>query len=189
MQHRFAPDFFVPPGGRVDASDYAAQYHSRLPASVVKHMEAGSCPSPLAVACAVAAVRETYEETGLAVGPVSTVTGTVLPHLKPLRYLGRAITNTQRPIRYHARFFAVDASDAAVMPSSLEGNGELLDLCWVTPAEAIASLPLVDVTEFFLRELSLSVGGQAPRGPVRVGSRALSPFFRYRKGNAIITYE
>lgn len=145
-----------------------------------------STGADLAIASGVAAIRETFEESGLAVGQYCEQTGSLLPDLKALQYLGRAITNTNRPIRYHARFFAADASHAH---GTLQGNGELLDLCWIQPTEAIATLPLVDVTEFFLRELAMTVEGQAPRGPVRQGRRILSPLFRYRSEQAMVTYE
>ena len=95
-------------------------------------------------ALAVAAVRETFEETGLAVGDIRA--GQLVPDLASLRYLGRAITPADSPIRYHARFFLCDARAAR---GRLAGDGELVDLAWLSLAAA-RSLPIIDVTNEIL---------------------------------------
>src|SRR3546814_19531557 len=72
----------------------------------------------------MAAVRETFEETGLVVGrPAETpktlrrtpkgwedflATG-MAPALDGMTYVARAVTPTGRPRRFNARFFVVDA--------------------------------------------------------------------------------
>jgi hypothetical protein len=82
----------------------------------------------LAQAIAVTAVRETYEEAGIACGSVRagerpclriltrTVgsSSVVVPRLDKVRYLGRSVTPSHLPIRFAARIFAVDADDAGV---------------------------------------------------------------------------
>ena len=72
---------------------------------------------------AVAAVRETYEETGLLLGRL--IAGRLEPALSGLDHIVRAITPTDSPIRFHARFFLADIASAS---GTLRGNGELLDL-------------------------------------------------------------
>ena len=71
----------------------------------------------VATALATAAVRETWEETGVMIaapGDVGPAPGAtfdemqrrgVAPALGRLVYLGRAITPARHPIRFHARFF------------------------------------------------------------------------------------
>jgi len=166
-RHRFVPGHYVFPGGRVDRRDYRAAVRSPLRAEVARRLCA-SCPPRLAHALAVAAVRETWEETGLALGQASG--GAVHAELQALDYVLRAITPPQSPIRFHARFFAVAAEH---LSGRLEGNGELLDLAW-RPVEACLRLPIVDVTEFLLRRL---LAGP----PAAEGSRDVA-LFSFRRG-------
>ena len=168
-RHRFVPGHYVFPGGRVDRADYGAQALSSLSNDVQARL-CTSCRPSLAHALAVAAARETWEETGLALGEVSQ--GALRPELGALDYVLRAITPPQSPIRFHARFFAVEAGR---LTGKLAGNGELLDLAW-RPVEACLKLPIVDVTEFLLRRL---LEGPPASGP------AVS-LFSFRKGRAIV---
>ncbi len=170
-RHRFVPGHYVFPGGRVDRRDFRAEVRSPLRAEITQRLCA-SCSPRLARALAVAAVRETWEETGLAHGEVSG--GALRPDLESLDYVLRAITPPQSPIRFHARFFAVQAER---LSGALEGNGELLDLAW-RPVEACLRLPIVDVTEFLLRRL-LS-------GPPEARSGQDVHLFSFRRGKAIV---
>ena len=142
-RHRFVPGHYVFPGGRVDRADYGAAARSPLRKDVLERL-CDSCRPRLAHALAVAAARETWEETGLALGEASA------PDLAALDYVLRAITPPESPIRFHARFFAVEAEK---LSGKLEGNGELLDLAWRPVVECLR-LPIVDVTEFLLRRLA-----------------------------------
>ncbi len=164
-RHRFVPHHYVFPGGRVDRRDYAAQVGSPLRPAVLEQLCA-SCAPRLAHALAVAAVRETWEETGLSVGDPST------PDLQHLDYALRAITPPQSPIRFHARFFSVDARHLC---GNLQGNGELLDLAWRPVAECL-KLPIVDVTEHCLRQLQAGTffGASARLFSFRRGKARLS---------------
>lgn len=145
-RHRFVPHHYVFPGGRVDRADYDVVPRSPLRAPVL-HKLCESCDRRLARALAVTAVRETWEETGLVLGTLRE--GSLLPDLQYLDYVLRAITPAQSPLRFHARFFLVEARH---LSGTLLGNGELLDLAWRPVAECLR-LPIVDVTEFFLRRL------------------------------------
>lgn len=170
-RHRFVPDHYVFPGGRVDRRDFGAAVRSPLRNDVQERLCA-SCRPRLAHALAVAAVRETWEETGLALGEVSG--GALRPALDRLDYVLRAITPPQSPIRFHARFFAVEAEQLA---GALQGNGELLDLGW-RPIEACLRLPIVDVTEFLLRRLL--------EGPPAPGPGRDVHLFSFRRGKATL---
>jgi len=184
----FIPDAFVFPGGKMDASDRKAAAATPLRPEIAGHAAPGD-PNR-ARALAMAAIRETFEETGLLVagkGDVGTVADPtwremrrlgLAPALDKLGYVGRAITPSDRPLRFHARFFAVRAEHAQ---GRLRGNGELADLHWVPLSEA-DRLPLVDVTEFMVGEVRrlLALPARERRG--------LRPLFGYRRGTPHVRY-
>ena len=113
---RFLPGCFVFPGGAVEGADRAARPASRLDLAHLGAMGVGG-DAAAATALATAAVRETWEETGVMIvasGDVGAAPGAtfdemrrrgVAPALGRLVYLGRAITPARHPIRFHARFF------------------------------------------------------------------------------------
>jgi 8-oxo-dGTP pyrophosphatase MutT (NUDIX family) len=169
-RHRFVPHHYVFPGGRVDRGDYDVVPRSRLRPQVL-HRLCASCDRRLAQALAVTAVRETWEETGLLLGTARE--STLLPDLQYLDYVLRAITPAQSPMRFHARFFLVEARH---LSGTLRGNGELLDLAWRPVAECLR-LPIVDVTEYFLRRLQDE--GFGPGGEVDL--------FSFRNGRVRLT--
>lgn len=155
-RHRFMPDVFVFPGGRLDPADRAVDPLRPLPettlAQVTRHTDAIT-----ARALAVAAVRETFEETGIALGREDG--GAFRPDLGAIEYLGRAITPSRNPIRFHARFFLTRTANGG---AKLGGSGELLDLDWY-PMAAALKLPIVDVTEFMLSEVAAHLGPDSAR--------------------------
>lgn len=165
--HSFMPDKYVFPGGKVDATDGAVPALSEPDAATCRALEQGGTRRR-ARAFALAAVREMWEEAGLLVARPATAgqapyRGTdpgwqslfaagAVPHLAPLRYIGRAITPPYRHKRFDARFFMADA-DAALLDSRPAQDGaEMGDLRWFTFAEAL-DLDLPSVTRFMLGEL------------------------------------
>ncbi len=149
-KHKFMPDQWVFPGGRVDRADGYAHSASELRNHVSNSLARTSSP-PRARALAMAAVRETFEETGLILGkPVNEVPNLVpekaapswrpfyeagfAPCLEDLEYVYRAVTPPFRPIRFNARFFLADGSN---LHGKLQGDGELLNLKWVPIPKAI----------------------------------------------------
>jgi len=163
---RFMPDVYVFPGGRVDPADARRESASELRPDVAAQLEACT-PAARARALAVAAIRETFEETGLVVGEESG--GALRPGLASLDYVARAITPATNPIRYHARFFRVDGTEAR---GTLRSNGELLDLAWVPIPDAL-QLNIIDVTAFVLREVAAHLEGCAPAGVPLVHYRGI----------------
>ncbi len=168
---RFLPGYFVFPGGAVEKADACARSASALDPSSVWAMGVGGRRSR-AEALATAAVRETWEETGVLIaepGDVGPVPGAafdemrrqqVAPALGRLVYLGRAITPTSSAIRFHARFFVVriagendPASAPLVAPlvagGGLRGDGELDRLSWV-PLTRVSHLETIRVTRFMV---------------------------------------
>ncbi len=174
VRHRFLPNVYVFPGGRIDRRDYRAPVAENLRPEVLDRLSRGGS-GRMARALAITAVRETYEETGLLLGEKRD--RHILPDLSRLDYIARAITPPESPIRFHNRFFLADGAHAI---GELGGSGELLDLHWVALKDALR-LPVIDVTEFVLGELtrllSLPDPGQQP-----------IPLFSYRSGAARIRY-
>jgi 8-oxo-dGTP pyrophosphatase MutT (NUDIX family) len=171
--HRFLPHVYAFPGGRLDSSD-----RSQIPLNNLKYNDNFieyhfACKPPVATALAVAALRETWEETGIALGRIEG--GRLVPDLAGLTYLCRAITPAESPIRFHARFFLRDVTG---LPLTLGGSGELLDLAF-RPLPAARALPLADITEFVLDLL-------AGLGPDPTPAR--HAFWRYRLGNPLIRW-
>src|SRR5215210_4740372 len=122
--HKFMPGKFVFPGGRIEGGDrsmpVAGALHPRAEAALLARV---ARPSPgRARALALAAIRETFEETGLLLGtkehgaPDRVPPGpwesfrerAVFPDLEALQLIARAITPQRRPKRFDTRFFAID---------------------------------------------------------------------------------
>jgi 8-oxo-dGTP pyrophosphatase MutT (NUDIX family) len=150
---RFMPGFYVFPGGRVGAEN---KLHLDTKSLKTRDGHASE------LALKRAAIRETYEETGLLLGypsldyddrPVQTALESVYharglrPAIDALMYIGRAITPRQSPMRFNTRFFR---ADGMLAHGALTGNGELDDLGW-RMLEECQSLPMADVTRFMLR--------------------------------------
>lgn len=153
MKHKFMPGKFVFPGGRLDLIDQRLRLPNEL-APVVMHRLRKQTQRHVTDAklkgLALAAVRETFEETGLVVGtPTSESVRTsntgwqeylshgVLPPLESMDFIARAITPPYRTRRFDTRFFMVFDDVIHSDPSTLgSATGELLDLHWLTLDEA-----------------------------------------------------
>lgn len=170
----FAPDVFVFPGGRVDAEDeHLPVVNALKPQEASRLMLGGQASPKLARSLATAAVRETWEETGYLLGDSLDQAGRIKPDHEPLRFLGRAITPTESPIRFHARFFV---ADGALLTKDPAGSGELTDLAWFTLDEAI-KLPQIDVTTFMIEQYRDLAADRAPM-----------PLFVYRNNRPAIRW-
>lgn len=152
------PDVYVFPGGRVDRGDARQPVASELRPAVAAQIARSTPSSSRARALAVAAVRETHEETGLLLGDRDG--SGIRPALAKLDFVARAITPALNPIRYHARFFMADGEG---LEGRLRSNGELLDLAWLPIPKAL-ELNIIDVTEFVLQEVASRLDGTAAGG-------------------------
>ena len=182
---KFVPGSFVFPGGRLDAHDWDAQPAKPLAAPVAKMGLRGNAAK--ARALGMAAVRETFEETGLLlaadgdVGAADDETWRAMralgkaPDLSRLTYLARAITSPYSPIRFHARFFM-----ALYRPEDgrIGGSGELSDLQWVPIARA-DEYGLLDVTHFMLGEIQRRLDDPNADTVPLFAYRLDKPFVRY----------
>lgn len=170
---RFMPDIYVFPGGRVDPVDAMVPVKSNLPKRQVARF--GTSVSERRVRMiAVAAVRETYEETGLVIG--ERTQGELRPNLRGLEYIARAITPAQSEIRYHARFFMIRAEESS---GRIKSNGELLEMNWLSFDEARKAAS-VDVTLAVLDEAEHRLSGGRFRGVPLICYRNGSIQRRYR---------
>jgi len=180
--HKFMPGKFVFPGGRIEALDRAMPALSELhPDTEKKLLERVAQPgAEFARGLALAAVRETAEETGLLLGekgnePPQTpgeiwtefAKACVYPDLGNLHFIARAITPPRRPRRYDTRFFTADAAAVAHTIEGVVGpDSELVELTWV-PIEQATQLDMPTITGVVLEELLARVeAGMAHSLPV-----------------------
>lgn len=142
-KHDFMPSVYVFPGGRVDRADSYAKYAGDLSARTERILETAYNPRR-SRAVVLAAVRETWEETGLLLGK------TVLdgerdlnhasydtfraagqrPDISDIEVFGRAITPPHRHKRFDAWFFHKHLGDIA--PPKITDSAELLNVDWFT---------------------------------------------------------
>lgn len=194
--HKFMPNKFVFPGGRVDPADSRVLPPDTLRAPVEKRLlnrMRGPATPARARALAMAAIRETFEEAGLVIGrrvaePPRTKNPDwqrfydegVVPALSKLDFIARAITPPYRTRRFDTRFFLADAEQIqGDLHDTGRASGELLGLHWLTLDEA-RDLELPNITRMILDELderfAQSRAAQARR-PV--------PFVHFRRGSPI----
>src|SRR5580692_7659166 len=185
----FQPNKFVFPGGRIDPCDQRISVGGELRPDVAKKVEHGISPAR-ARGLALAAVRETFEETGVLIGERSAAiprtrapawqryfSHGIVPRLDRFTLIARAITPPGRTRRFDARFFMVDA-DAIAHEVDATHHEELLTPTWLTLAEARA-LDLMSITRRVLEEAEARAidGGDRP-----------VPFFRFTRGKANMSY-
>jgi 8-oxo-dGTP pyrophosphatase MutT (NUDIX family) len=172
QRHKFMPGKFVFPGGRVDRTDLfmpvARPLDPRAEAQLLKRVQRPSAAK--ARAFALAAIRETFEETGLLLGTRGGDIGKIpdgpwtafgeaeiLPDLGLVHFIGRAITPPGRPRRFDARFFTMDAAAIAHRIEGVTGpDAELVELVWMPLAQA-QQLDMPAVTGVMLEELDARI--------------------------------
>ena len=164
---RFKPGVYVFPGGVLERSDYLARPLQRLGPELLPLLAVGRSTAK-ANALAMAAVREAFEEAGLIYGRPGDVGNVrhaswsefkrraLAPDLGRLDFLGRAITPSVQPMRFHARFFAIDIEH---LEGELKGDGELEDLRWIR-LDQTAGIEMMMVQEMILATLGKRLSGQ-----------------------------
>jgi 8-oxo-dGTP pyrophosphatase MutT (NUDIX family) len=170
--HKFMPGKFVFPGGGLEPDDRRVaallQLDPRMEAQLLREVRR---PSPLlARALVLAAIRETFEETGLLLGtksngsmqwpmgPWSTIAATgCSPDLTQIHFIARAITPPGRPRRFDTRFFCADARAIGHRVEGVTGpDAELVELAWLPIAEA-KQLDMPAITSVMLAELEARI--------------------------------
>ncbi|MDP4031800.1 MAG: NUDIX hydrolase [Pseudorhodobacter sp.] len=172
----FMPSKFVFPGGAVDVGDADVALVRPLPKACAARLISRDGPTPQALAAA--AIREVYEETGLAlahagVWPVPVPKGWagfaaqgLRPDAAGLRFVFRAITPPGRSRRFDARFFLADAAGVSGdIDNFAAASDELTHLHWISLNEA-RRLDLPFITEVVLAEVGALLHGGAPKAGV-----------------------
>ncbi len=168
-RHVFMPGAYVFPGGRLDPIDRTMPVAASLdPRAEQKLMTQIKRPNAAkARALALAAVRETFEETGLLLGAKSPdmpakpdnawaafVEAGILPDLSTVHFVARAVTPPRRKRRYDTRFFTADASTIAhKIDGKVGADFELVELVWLPLSQIKQRIELMAITEIVLREL------------------------------------
>ena len=192
QNHKFMPGKFVFPGGRMDPIDRKMARNAQLDPHVEDWlMRAVQRPNPQrARAVVLAAIRETFEETGLLLGipkidlpadPGLTASAMwtafaqagIHPDLGNIHFVVRAITPPGRSRRFDTRFFTADATTVTHRVEGIVGpDSELVELVWV-PIDEAKRLDMPAITGVALDELERRVAaGLTHDLPV--------PFYRMR---------
>lgn len=147
--HTFLPGKYAFPGGGLDLADMRVKPADKQPGAERRKLMArmrGRKTPARARGLALAAVRETFEETGIIIGKrvkspprsrhaewQSLFDTGHAPSISGLRLLARAITPPGRPRRYDARFFALDATglDLHKRPPE-DSTDELSEVAWLS---------------------------------------------------------
>lgn len=172
----FMPGKYVFPGGRLDPEDRRMNVAGALPGPVEDRLARIAPSSPtLPRALALAAIRETFEETGVLVGtreygaPDKAPPGWeafaaqgVYPDLEPLHLVARATTPPRLPRRYDTVFLATDAEAICGQVAGAVGDDrELIETVWIPLTEA-QDLDLAVISAVILRELERRVAAGMP---------------------------
>ena len=190
-RHKFMPGKFVFPGGGVDPTDKA------MPVATAARSAGGNAADaalpqgqpgarPRAGARggardlrgdrpAARHARRSREACRTAPGR-QFAQHKVLPDLRNIHFIGRAITPPGRPRRFDARFFTMDASAIAHRVEGVTGpDAELVELVWMPLTEA-KQLDMPAVTGVMLEELDARIAdGFGHDLPV--------PFYRMIRGS------
>ena len=172
---RFMPHRWVFPGGRIDPTDARIRAGTGLRPDVAAQLQR-KLTRARAQATAIAAVRETFEETGLIIGAPDPAPGRGVPEawrdffgtglapaLDNLEYIARAVTPPVRPMRFNARFFMIHARHVT---GDLAGNGELVDLKWFPIGQA-RELEMPMITRQILFHIEDLITNPQPPDPHR----------------------
>jgi 8-oxo-dGTP pyrophosphatase MutT (NUDIX family) len=174
----FMPSKYVFPGGAVDPADDDVTLAQGLsPQCTARLADANIRPQTLAAA----AIRELWEETGLALGipgnwpapPADKdfdwagfAARGLVPSAAGMEFIFRAITPPGRPRRFDARFFLVPAKHVTGdLDDFSAASDELSHLHWIALAQT-RSLNLPFITEVVLAEVAALLRGSPAQSGV-----------------------
>jgi 8-oxo-dGTP pyrophosphatase MutT (NUDIX family) len=184
------------PGGKLDAIDQRVQIGGELSDPVMSRLRKSTrkdVTDRKLRGLALAAIRETFEETGLVVGhPSSQSVKTahpvwrqylgrgVEPPLAQMDFIARAITPPYRTRRFDTRFFLIHDEFIHNDPEQItDASGELNELHWLTLNEA-RNLDLPAVTRWAIDLVEERIQLE-PKEQLRQPA----PFMRFVKGKAV----
>ncbi len=188
----FMPSKYVFPGGAVDPADTDVVLAADLPTGCAARLAVDA--SIAAQTLAAAAIRELWEETGLALGIPGTWNAPpadkdhdwasfaargLRPAAGAMEFIFRAITPPGRPRRFDARFFLVPATQiAGDIDDFSAASDELSHLHWIDLAQT-RSLDLPFITEVVLAEVAAVLRtGLPPEGVPFFDNSSTRPQFR-----------
>ena len=194
--HRFMPNKFVFPGGRLDLIDQRLKTSGDLNPHVLERLRKSTrkdITDRKLRGLALAAIRETYEETGLVIGRATKQkTSTrhaiwqkyfehgVEPPLEDMDFFARAITPAYRTRRFDTRFFMIHEEFIHNDPALVsKASGELNQIHWLTFDEA-RELDLPAVTRW-----AIDLVEQRITLPRALQVKEPAPFVRFNRGRSI----
>lgn len=193
----FMPNKVVFPGGGVEDGDLALSPGGSLPSACRQRLTEPDAPPPEALA--LAAIRETFEETGLRLARRGDIAGAgaagswaafsadgAAPALDQLRFFFRAVTPPVMPKRFDARFFLAPAAAALDDPDDFaRAGGELSHLAW-TPLSEARALPLPFITNMVIEEILAAVARIGLEALIERGLDRPVPFFRHAAEGSVV---
>ena len=190
----FMPSKYVFPGGAVDPADADVVLASPLAAECATRLTLQPTSAVAPATLAAAAIRELWEETGLALGSPGTWTAApedeghdwagfaargLCPSATGMQFIFRAITPPGRPRRFDARFFLVPAAQIAGDADDFSAaSDELSQLHWIG-LNAVRGLDLPFITEVVLAEVGAVLRSDtAQSGVPFFDNSGTTPIFR-----------
>ncbi len=194
--HRFMPNKFVFPGGRLDLIDQRLNVPGDLSPPVLGRLRKATrknITDRKLRGLALAAIRETFEETGIVVGRPATRCVTtknpvwrdylrhgVEPPLEHMDFIARAITPGYHTRRFDTRFFLVHDRFIHNDPEQIsEISGELNEIRWLTLDQA-RKLDLPTITRWVIDRVEARLKLDPNKQLIQP-----APFVRFIKGTML----
>jgi 8-oxo-dGTP pyrophosphatase MutT (NUDIX family) len=194
--HRFMPNKFVFPGGRLDLIDQRLNVPGDLSPPVLGRLRKATrrnITDRKLRGLALAAIRETFEETGIVVGRPATRCVTtknpvwrdylrhgVEPPLEHMDFIARAITPAYHTRRFDTRFFLVHDRFIHNDPERVsEISGELNEIRWLTLDQA-RKLDLPTITRWVIDRVEARLKLDPNKQLIQP-----APFVRFIKGTML----
>ena len=190
--HDFMPSVYVFPGGRVDRADSFAPYIGQiLPRT--QRILTNHYSESRARAIILAAIRETFEETGLCLtqktdGPIKNINHTgwdglrrqgLIADMSEIEVFGRAVTPPYRHKRFDT-WFLLRHVDETTLSGQMVDSAELLNLDWYN-LNQIKELKMARATMMMLHVLGDYLKNKSPAGTCF--------YSRWERNGYAMTYE
>jgi 8-oxo-dGTP pyrophosphatase MutT (NUDIX family) len=190
--HDFMPSVYVFPGGRLDRADSFAPFAGKMLPRTKRLLETYYSEAR-ARAIILAAIRETFEETGLCLtqktdGPIKNINHeswdalrqkNLLADMSEIEVFGRAVTPPYRPKRFDT-WFLLRHVDDTTLSGQMSDSRELLNLGWYDWDE-ISALKTARATDMMLTVLKDYF--KHPKPPSELF------YSRWQGGKFALTYE
>lgn len=164
----FLPGKYVFPGGRLETDDRLMPAAGTLRENSRKRLTLRRpLRGPAPEAFALAAIRETFEETGLLLGAKLQMNSLAqvpsgwrdfaahgfAPNLTPLHFIARAVTPVRLARRYDTSFFLLDVSEIVHrIEGCIAPEAEFVELAWLTLPE-VRQRDIIPITGMILTDL------------------------------------